>query len=141
MPPVKIHELPLHHCPDNSAIRKRACFLLLGTTPDGEHKELRRLRVVLSPDVVMHRKARGELIRRYVTLQRDIMNANPGSSAYRATIGAFRQMGHVMIKSGFEDDVDRLLRFRIIDGGRARSEPRTQKNISELYLLERRGTV
>lgn len=82
---------------------------------------------------------RRELIRQYMRLQRDLLEENPSSSAYQATMHAFRQMGYAMITSGFEDDLDRLLRIRVLDGGRAtRSEATDPAARPEMYVIESR---
>lgn len=77
-------------------------------------------------DVVVHSsagelerlRARRELVRQYLRLQRELVDGDPASSSYRSTIHAFRQMGYQMISSGFEEDLDRLLRLRVLPGGR-----------------------
>jgi hypothetical protein len=66
------------------------------------------------------------------------MEADPSSSAYQAIMHAFRQMGYVLISSGFEDDLDRLLRIRVLDGGRPVRPARTERTeYPELHVLER----
>jgi hypothetical protein len=88
-----------------------------------------------------HRRGalRRDLIRRYVHLQHELIDADPMSSAYQATIHAFRQMGYTLITSGFEDDLDRLLRLRVLDGGRGQPAPRgSRRKSSDLLLVERR---
>lgn len=83
---------------------------------------------------------RRDLLRQYVHLQRELMDADPSSSAYQNTIHAFRQMGYVLISSGFEDDLDRLLRIRVIDGGRTAPSSREERSIpADLHVLERRS--
>ena len=83
-------------------------------------------------------QVRRELLRQYMRLQRDLMEADPSSSAYQSIMHAFRQMGYVLISSGFEDDLDRLLRIRILDGGRAtRTERSERSEYPELHVLER----
>jgi hypothetical protein len=82
---------------------------------------------------------RRDLIKRYIRLQVDLSEADPLSSTYQATIHAFRQIGYALITSGFEDDLDRLLRFRVLDGGRAISAPRERNaEMPELHVVERR---
>lgn len=82
---------------------------------------------------------RRELLRRYVRLQRELTEADPASSSYQSTIYAFRQMGHALIASGFEEDLDRLLRIRILDGGRADPADRSQRSAApDLLIMERR---
>jgi hypothetical protein len=88
-----------------------------------------------------HRRGalRRDLVRKYVRLQHELIDADPMSSAYAGTIHAFRQMGYTLITSGFEDDLDRLLRLRVLEGGRGQRAPRDQRGgIPELYVLERR---
>lgn len=63
---------------------------------------------------------RRDLIHQYIHLQRQLLDAEPSSSTYQATMHAFRRMGYTLITSGFEDDLDRLLRIRVLDGGKAR---------------------
>ena len=60
------------------------------------------------------------------------------SSVYQATIQAFRQMGYTLITSGFEDDLDRLLRLRVIEGGRGRPAERDERETPDLLIMERR---
>lgn len=85
------------------------------------------------------RHVRRDLLRQYVRLQRDIIDGDPASSAYAATIQSFRQMGYALIGYGFEDDLDRLLRIRVLDGGRAIPTDRAQRAYpSELHLIETR---
>jgi hypothetical protein len=87
-------------------------------------------------------QARRDLLRQYVKLQRELMDADPSSSAYQTTIHAFRQMGYVLITSGFEEDLDRLLRIRILDGGRAVPAPAEERVVPEgLQVIERRSIV
>jgi hypothetical protein len=78
------------------------------------------------------RKLRRHLVRQYVKLQREIVDGEPGSSAYRATVHTLRQLGYVLISSGFDEDLDRLLRIRVLDGGcpsRTRSESRPSRDL------------
>jgi hypothetical protein len=85
------------------------------------------------------KRLRRDLVKTYVRLQRELAEADPLSSSYQATIHAFRQMGYTLIASGFEDDLDRLLRLRILDGGRdPRVEPEERSSSPELLVLERR---
>jgi hypothetical protein len=87
-------------------------------------------------------KVRRELLRQYVRLQRELIDSDPASAAYQATIQAFRQMGYALITSGFEDDLDRLLRIRVIDGGRAEPRPTEERTIPmELQIIEQRRSV
>jgi len=82
---------------------------------------------------------RRDLVRKYVQLQHELIEADPMSSTYQSTIHAFRQMGYTLITSGFEEDLDRLLRLRVLDGGRAcPAPPEERAELPELYLLERR---
>lgn len=82
---------------------------------------------------------RRDLVRKYVHLQHELVEADPMSSAYQSTIHAFRQMGYTLIASGFEDDLDRLLRLRVLDGGRAVRASRDERaELPELHVLERR---
>jgi hypothetical protein len=86
------------------------------------------------------RQLRRELLAEYVELQRQIASANPLSSSYRAAIHAFRHMGYRLITAGFEDDLDRLLRIRVLDGGRAsRSQPSERTVPSQIFLIEKRA--
>ena len=87
-------------------------------------------------------EVRRELLRQYVRLQRDLVEADPASSSYQGLIHAFRQLGYVLITSGFEDDLDRLLRIRVLDGGRPESAPREERSVPEgLQIIERRNIV
>ncbi|HEX6506004.1 MAG TPA: hypothetical protein VF221_00075 [Chloroflexota bacterium] len=91
---------------------------------------------------VARQKSRRELLRQYVRLQHELLEADPSSSAYQATIHAFRQMGYALITSGFEDDLDRLLRLRVLDGGRATPSPASERTIpSELQVIQQRYLV
>lgn len=82
---------------------------------------------------------RRDLLRRYVGLQRDLIDADPATSAYQATIHAFRQMGYMLITSGFEEDLDRLLRIRVLSGGRDQPRERRERDaFPELLVLDRR---
>jgi hypothetical protein len=68
------------------------------------------------------------------------VEADPSTSAYQGIIQAFRKMGYVLITSGFEDDLDRLLRVRVLDGGRAEPAPRSERQIpADLHVIERRS--
>lgn len=85
------------------------------------------------------RLIRRELLNRYLGLQQDLVDADPSTSAYQATIHAFRQMGYMLISSGFEDDLDRLLRIRVLAGGRPERRSRSERDGSpELLIMERR---
>lgn len=85
-------------------------------------------------------QARRDLLRRYLELQRELMDGDPGTSAYQGTIHQFRQMGYLMITSGFEEDLDRLLRIRLLDGGRCLPLPRDRRTqCPELHIMERVG--
>jgi hypothetical protein len=86
------------------------------------------------------RKTRRELLHQYIRLQQELIEADPSSSAYQATIQAFRQMGYALITSGYEEDLDRLLRMRVLDGGRAEPAPRAERAIPlDLHLIEQRA--
>jgi hypothetical protein len=83
------------------------------------------------------KKTRRELLNQYVRLQRELIDADPASSSYTATIQAFRQMGYALITAGFEEDLDRLLRIRVLEGGRAERTPREQRSTpDDLCVLE-----
>jgi len=85
-------------------------------------------------------KSRRELLRQYVHLQRELLDADSTTSAYQASIQAFRQMGYALISSGFESDLDRLLRLRIMDGGRGEPAPRAERTPGpDLQLLKERA--
>jgi hypothetical protein len=87
---------------------------------------------------IKRQQARRELVRQYVRLQRQLLEANPSSSAYQHVVHAFRQLGYVLITSGFEDDLDRLLRIRVLDGGRLRPAPVEEREFPDgLQLIER----
>jgi hypothetical protein len=82
-------------------------------------------------------KVRRELLRQYVRLQRELIDADPASSSYQSTIHAFRQMGYALITSGFEDDLDRLLRLRVLDGGLAAPTPASARTAPvDLQVIE-----
>lgn len=85
-------------------------------------------------------KGRRELLRQYVHLQRELLDADSTKSAYQASIQAFRQMGYTLINSGFESDLDRLLRLRVMDGGRDEPAPRAKRTrVADLHLLTERA--
>lgn len=87
-------------------------------------------------------QVRRELLRQYMRLQRELMEADPSSATYQSIMHAFRQMGYILISSGFEDDLDRLLRIRVLDGGRAaRAERSERTEYPELHVLELVPTV
>jgi len=80
---------------------------------------------------------RRELLRQYMRLQRLLMEEDPGTSEYQGAIREFREMGYVMISSGFEDDLDRLLRIRLLDGGLDRPALREARgSCPELHVME-----
>lgn len=80
---------------------------------------------------------RRDLIHQYVQLQRQLLAAEPSSSDYQATMHAFRRMGYTLITSGFEDDLDRLLRIRVLDGGKTeRDGTREGKIPQDLHVIE-----
>ncbi len=82
-------------------------------------------------------QVRRELLHQYMRLQHDLMDADPSSSSYQSTMHAFRQMGYVLISSGFEDDLDRLLRIRVLDGGQpAPSDRASRTERPELHVME-----
>lgn len=86
------------------------------------------------------RQVKRDLLRKYVRLQRDILDGDPASSAYAATIQSFRELGYALINNGFEDDLDRLLRIRVLDGGRAiRSDRSERKFPKDLQVIESRA--
>jgi hypothetical protein len=72
-------------------------------------------------------------------LQQELIGGDPCTSAYQRTIVAFKQTGQALINSGFEDDLDRLLRLHVLPGGRhTRSSPSERTHCSKLAVLERR---
>ena len=83
---------------------------------------------------------RRELLGQYVRLQRDLLDSDPSTAAYQATMYAFRQMGYALISSGFEEDLDRLLRLRVMDGGRRSPTPKRDRTTPvDLHLIEQRS--
>lgn len=49
-------------------------------------------------------------------------------------------MGYALINSGFESDLDRLLRLRIMDGGRDEPTPRAERTCTpDLHVLKERA--
>jgi hypothetical protein len=85
------------------------------------------------------RQTRRELLRNYLRLQRHLVDASPSSSEYQVIIHAFRQLGLALITSGFEDDFDRLLRLRVLEGGLDRPARRDRRRVPEgLLVMERR---
>ncbi len=86
-------------------------------------------------------KVRRELLGQYVRLQREFVDADPATLAYQSTIHAFRQMGYALISSGFESDLDRLLRLRVLDGGRLSPTPLAERTRPvDLHMIEHRFT-
>ena len=80
---------------------------------------------------------RRDLIHQYMHLQRQLLEAEPSSSTYQATMHAFRRMGYTLITSGFEDDLDRLLRIRVLDGGKSgRRKSREEGVPQDLHIIE-----
>jgi len=80
---------------------------------------------------------RRDLIHQYVHLQRQLLEAESSSSTYQAAMHAFRRMGYTLITSGFEDDLDRLLRIRVLDGGKAgRGAARDGRFPQDLHVIE-----
>lgn len=79
---------------------------------------------------------RRELVRQYVQLQRELIDGDPSSSAYQATIHAFRQLGYTLIASGYEDDLDRLLRLRVIEGALVPRCDRGPAPLPDLHVIE-----
>jgi hypothetical protein len=72
-------------------------------------------------------------------LQRDLIEGDPATSSYQATVHAFRQMGYALISAGLEDDLDRLLRIRVLEGGNPTRTSRSERSIPDyLCLIERR---
>jgi hypothetical protein len=83
---------------------------------------------------------RRELLHRYMRLQRELIEADPASSAYQATVQAFRQLGYALITNGLEEDLDRMLRIRVLEGGRTSRSLRQDRSIPpNLLVLERRA--
>jgi hypothetical protein len=83
------------------------------------------------------RRTRREMLQQYVRLQHQLMDADPSSSSYAATIQSFRQMGYALISAGFEEDLDRLLRIRVLDGGRTTRAAREERDLpDELHVIE-----
>lgn len=77
------------------------------------------------------------LIHQYIHLQRQLLDAEPSSSTYQAAMHAFRRMGYTLITSGFEDDLDRLLRIRVLDGGQGRHrKSRDVEFPQDLHVIE-----
>lgn len=90
-----------------------------------------------TPPMGNQQRARRELLRRYVGLQRELAESDPGSTSYQGTIQAFRQMGYTLIAAGLEEDLDRLLRIRVLDGGRKVPAPRRQRpTLPVLHVIE-----
>jgi len=93
-----------------------------------------RKTAALLPDA---RNTRRDLLHQYVRLQRELVDADPAWGAYDVTIQAFRQMGYSLITAGYEEDLDRLLRIRVLDGGRSSPAPRSDREPPlELHVLE-----
>jgi hypothetical protein len=72
-------------------------------------------------------------------LQRELIDGDPGTSSYQGTVHAFRQMGYALISAGLEDDLDRLLRIRVLEGGRPTRSARAERSVPDyLCVIERR---
>lgn len=82
--------------------------------------------------------SRRDLLRRYVVLQRELAEGDPASSSYQATIQAFRSMGYMLIASGLEDDLDRLLRIRVLEGGKRKRHAKRSPVPKDLVIIEQR---
>ncbi len=103
----------------------------------------RKVSDVMVPDGIAlskRRAARRDLLHRYVDLQHALSEADPGSTAYDYLVQSFRQLGYTLITTGFEEDLDRLLRIRVLEGGRAVPSKRDERDVDPgLLLLERRA--
>ena len=94
------------------------------------------------PAATDRQSIRRDLLRQYLRLQRELIEGDPGASSYQATIHAFRQMGYTLITSGFEEDLDRLLRLRVMEGGRSTPTARTSRETQpELQVIEQRPVL
>ena len=92
-----------------------------------------------SPAGADRQRVRRDLLRQYLRLQRDLIDGDPASSGYQATIHAFRQMGYALISFGLEEDLDRLLRLRVLEGGRAAPLPRPLRSApGDVHVVEQR---
>lgn len=89
-------------------------------------------------EYAIRRQRRRDLLQKYVQLQRDLGRGDTSSSSYQATIQAFRRMGYVLIANGMEEDLDRLLRIRVIEGGKRRREPRRSGPPEAWHIIEQR---
>jgi hypothetical protein len=69
-------------------------------------------------------------------LQRQLLDAEPSSSTYQATMHAFRRMGYTLITSGFEEDLDRLLRIRVLEGGKPHRVESRDSYPQDLHVIE-----
>lgn len=86
---------------------------------------------------IRRQQLRRELIHQYLHLQRQLLDAEPSSSTYQATMHAFRRMGYTLITSGFEEDLDRLLRIRVLDGGKSRRSDSSRSDFpQDLHVIE-----
>jgi len=84
-------------------------------------------------------RVRRDLLHQYMHLQRELIDGDPGTSAYQGTVHSFRQMGYALISAGFEDDLDRLLRIRVVEGGKSTPSSRSERSVpGYLCLIERR---
>lgn len=133
------------------APRLAAHFLLPTITQDHPPRPLPsstyEVLVLQRYSVTLHResqadrqKSRRELLRQYVHLQHELLDADSTTSAYQASIQAFRQLGYAFINAGLESDLDRLLRLRVIDGGRAEPAPRAERACTpDVHVLKERS--
>lgn len=89
------------------------------------------------PGATDRQSIRRDLLRQYLRLQRELIDGDPAASSYQATIHAFRQMGYTLITSGFEEDLDRLLRLRVVEGGKPGPGGRGRRETQpDLQLIE-----
>lgn len=97
-----------------------------------------------NPTMTAERKRlRRDLLRQYMQAQRRLIDADPSTSTHEAAVRSFRQLGYMLISSGFEEDLDRLLRIRVLDGGLPAGSPGGPvggEPVPEIHVLERRLT-
>lgn len=106
----------------------------LNPAEDGAGRELDMGPHVTQPS--HNSKCRRNIVQQYMQLQRALMDEDPASSSYQGTIHAFRQLGYMLVTSGMGSDLDRLLRLRVLMGGRESPVPRGERSpVGNLRLV------
>jgi hypothetical protein len=53
-----------------------------------------------------------------VRLRQALFEVHPDSPTYRLTLTALTEIGEALVELGYAEDLNRLLRFRVLDGDR-----------------------